>query len=71
MSLTAVRSLSENKREAIANVSPPEGLAQVMNVVPLPRSEVVALVCNSGDRARLTDSLPAGYEDGAVHEISS
>jgi len=55
-------SLSENKSEAIAHVSPPQNWAKLTNVLPIQRSEVVALICRTTDTERLQSQLPRGYE---------
>lgn len=63
-------SLSENKAEAIAQVSPPQNWAKFMNVLPIPRSEVVALVCQAGDLAHLQATLPEAYRDVSIIQPS-
>lgn len=63
-------SLSEDKVEAIAHVSPPQNWAKFTNVVPIPRSDVVALVCRANDRQELRAHLPPQYEDITIIETS-
>jgi hypothetical protein len=59
-------SLSEDRTEAIAQVSPPLGWAQHTNVLPVPRSAVTALVCQPSDLVHLRDTLPENYREIAV-----
>ncbi|MFZ3084616.1 hypothetical protein [Rhodoferax ferrireducens] len=61
-------SLSENKAEAIAQVSPPQNWAKFTNVVPIPRSEVIALVCRSRDKQSLRANIPPAYQDVTIIE---
>jgi hypothetical protein len=63
-------SLSESKVQVIADVSPPKNWAQFTNIVPIQRSDVVALVCRSSDRETLFPHLPSAYHDVAVVETS-
>lgn len=61
-------SLSENKSEAIAHVSPPQNWAKFTNVLPIQRAEVLALVCRTIDVERLRSQLPHGYESISIIE---
>jgi hypothetical protein len=54
-------SLSENKSEAIAQISPPQSWAKFTNVLAIQRSEVVALICRGTDMERLQSQLPPEY----------
>lgn len=56
-------SLSENKAEAIAHVSPPQNWAKFTNVLPISRSDVVALVCDANEIGHLKAKLPQAYDD--------
>ena len=57
-----VYSLSENKAEAIAQVSPPQNWAMFTNVLAIPQSGIVSLVCRARDADALKSRLPSGYE---------
>jgi len=61
-------SLSENKAEAIAHVSPPQNWAKFTNVLPIPRSAVTSLVCRAKDVDALQSRLPSGYERMSIIE---
>ena len=54
-------SLSENRREAIRQVSPPQNWAKHLNVVPIGPADVASLVCRSADRQSLIDCLPIEF----------
>lgn len=64
----AYYSLSEDKREVIARVSPPMNWAKHLNVVPLKPDDVLALVCPPGERRRVRESLPPDYTDVKIIE---
>jgi hypothetical protein len=61
-------SLSDNKSEAIAHVSPPQNWAKYTHVLPVPRSQVVALICRRTDLEQLQFQLPLGYEGISIIE---
>lgn len=61
-------SLSKDKTKAIAQVSPPQGWANAMNVLPIPQSEVVALVCVGNARTNLRANLPPNFRDIEIIE---
>lgn len=63
-------SLSEDKREVIARVSPPMNWAKHLNVVPVKPEDVLALVCPPGERKRLRASLPPDYVDVKIIETA-
>lgn len=56
-------SLSENKAETIAAVSPPVGWAIHMNVLTLSPNDVSALVCPTASVQNFKELLPAEYRD--------
>ena len=62
----AYYSLSQSKDEVIRQVSPPQGWAQFLNVVPVSRRDVEGFVCPRSELDRLQDSLPDGYQDHAI-----
>ena len=59
-------SLSQSKNEVIRQVSPPQGWAQRLNVLPVSRRNVEGFVCPRNEYDRLLDSLPDGYQDFTV-----
>lgn len=56
-------SLSEDKAKAIADVSPPQNWAKSINVLPIARPDVVALVCQGVELVRFRALLPDAYRD--------
>jgi len=61
-------SLSENKAEAIARVSPPQNWAKFKNVVAIGRSDVIALVSRAKDVEALQSRLPGDYQHMVIIE---
>ena len=61
-------SLSESKAEAIQQVSPPQNWAKLVNVVPIPRSEIKALICPPGHVQELMSVLPESYRNVTIRE---
>jgi hypothetical protein len=61
-------SLSENKSEAIAHVSPPQNWAKFTNVLPFQRSDVMYLIAQKLEVESLRCKLPRGYENIPIIE---
>jgi hypothetical protein len=65
----AYYSLSENKSEVIARVSPPMNWAKHLNVVPVMPQDVLAILCPPGQQTRLRESMPPDYVDVKIIEV--
>lgn len=63
-------SLKEDKTQTIADVSPPQNWAKFVNVLPIPRADVTALVCRPSERAKLLECLPLEYQDIPIFELN-
>ncbi len=61
-------SLSENKSEAIAHVSPPQNWVKFTNVVPIQPSDVMYLIARKPEVETLRSKLPRGYENIRIVE---
>lgn len=59
-------SLSENKKVAIARVSPPHNWAKFSNLVPIKPEDVMALVCRPVDRSALEQNTPEPFRNVPV-----
>lgn len=62
--------LSENKDEAIAQVSPPQNWAKYTHALPIHQSDVVAVICELCDIGHLQDALPDVYNDVDIIQIN-
>ena len=62
--------ISENAARAVEEVSPPEGWAQVLNVIRISPPDVRYLVSPNGASEALRDKVPDQYRDIPIYEIS-
>jgi len=60
-------SISNETDKAINNVSPPEGWAKILNVVPVQPGDIVSLHCKQSDKDELESSLPNEFKATKIY----
>jgi hypothetical protein len=61
---------SEDKQQAIAQVSPPKNWAKFTHVVKFDRANVIELVCPQSALSGLRSELPKEYSDIAIADVA-
>ncbi len=62
-------SISEDISDAIREVSPPKGWANILNVVPIANRDLNHLMCRKGEGEKLRESIPSDFEEVDIIEI--
>jgi hypothetical protein len=59
------------KEEIIKNISPPEGWANILNVLKFNPKDVKGFVCPCGEKNELFEVLPAGYKSHNIETFKA
>ena len=60
-------SISNDTDKAIENVSPPQGWAKIIHVIPILPDDIVSIHCKQSDKDKLESALPNEFRDKMIY----